>query len=73
MDEDDEITPVLIVAPEYEAPMRPLVLNLRAGAVPGGFERVLEVVAADEAERTGSRERWREYQQRGFQLAKFDM
>jgi DNA polymerase-3 subunit chi len=29
-------------------------------------------VAAEPVERDGSRERWREYQQRGFELRKFD-
>ena len=37
-DEDDDITPVLIVPPEYQAPMRPLVLNLRNEPAPAGFE-----------------------------------
>ena len=73
MDEDDEITPVLIVAPEYEAPMRPLVLNLRAGAVPDGFERVLEVVPADAAAREPSRQRWKDYAARGVVVTKHDM
>ncbi len=48
-DEDDDITPVLIVPPEMQAPMRPLVLNLRDEPVPGDFARVLEVVPADES------------------------
>ena len=73
MDEDDEVTPVLIVAPEYEAPMRPLVLNLRNGAVPGGFERVLEVVPADAASRAPSRQRWKDYAARGLEVSKHDM
>ena len=73
MDEDDEITPVLIVAPEFEAPMRPLVLNLRNGAVAGGFERVLEVVPADAASREPSRARWKDYAARGVVVTKHDM
>jgi len=73
MDEDDEITPVLIVAPEYEAPMRPLVLNLRTTAVAGGFERVLEVVPADAASREPSRVRWKDYAARGLAVTKHDM
>ena len=73
MDEDDELTPVLIVAPEYEAPMRPLVLNLRNACVAGGFERVLEVVPADAASREPSRARWKEYAARGVEVSKHDM
>lgn len=72
-DEDDDITPVLIVAPEFQAPMRPLVLNLRNEAVEGNFERVLEVVPADDSARAPLRERWRQYQTRGIELKKFDM
>jgi len=72
-DEDDAITPVLIVPPEVTTPHRPLVINLREDCAPGLFERVLEVVPADEAERAGSRARWKTYQHAGFELKKFDM
>ena len=72
-DEDDADTAVLIVPPGVETPDRPLVVNLRETCPTGQFQRVLEVVAADPAERTGSRTRWREYQQRGFELLKNDM
>ena len=56
-DEDDAITPVLIVPPGMATADRPLVLNLRDDCAPGLFERVLEVVPADEAQRSGSRAR----------------
>jgi DNA polymerase-3 subunit chi len=72
-DEDDDIVPVLIAPPECDAPLRPLVLNLRAAAVPAGFERVLEVVPADESARGPLRERWKQYQGRGVEVNKFDM
>jgi DNA polymerase-3 subunit chi len=36
-------------------------------------EVVKEVVAADPAEREGSRLRWSEYKRRGYELRKFDM
>ena len=73
LDEDDDLSPVLIVSPEYDAPMRPLVLNLRAEAVPGGFERVLEVVPADASAREPLRQRWKDYAARGLEVAKHDM
>jgi len=73
VDEDDDLAPVLIVAPEFEAPMRPLVLNLRAEAVTGGFERVLEVVPADASAREPLRARWKDYAARGLEVAKHDM
>jgi DNA polymerase-3 subunit chi len=72
-DEDEDLVPILIAAPETDAPLRPLLLNLRAQAVQGAFERVLEVVPADEAARGPLRERWKAYQTRGFELKKFDM
>lgn len=71
-DEDGE-TPVLIASPEYDAPMRPLVINLRDAAVEGGFDRVLEVVPADPAAREPLRERWKQYRARGLQVTKHDM
>lgn len=72
-DDDDAITPVLIVAPESQTADRPLVINLRDECAPGLFERVLEVVPADETDRAGSRARWKTYQQAGFDVKKFDM
>ncbi|WP_426662397.1 DNA polymerase III subunit chi [Rhodanobacter aciditrophus] len=72
-DDDDADTAVLIVPPGVDTPDRPLVINLREGCPGGNCQRVLEVVAADPAERDGSRERWREYQRRGFELHKNDM
>jgi len=71
--EDDAITAVLIVPPDVATPDRPLVINLRDECAPGLFERVLEVVPADEAERLGSRERWKTYKAAGFDVAKHDM
>ncbi len=72
-DEDDTITAVLIVPPGVDAGDRPLAINLRDDCAFGRHERVLEVVAADPAERDGSRARWREYQARGYTLEKHDM
>ena len=72
-DEDDAVTPVLIVAPGIETPDRALVINLRDECAPGLFERVLEVVPADEAQRLGSRERWKTYKAAGFEVNKHDM
>lgn len=71
--EDDEVTPILVVPPGAETPPRPLVINLRDEAAGGEFQRVLEVVPADASAREPLRARWREYQQRGFELTKHDM
>ena len=72
-DDEDELTPILILAPDTDFPMRPMVINLRDAAVEGDFDRVLEVVPADPAARAPLRERWKQYQARGLQLNKHDM
>ena len=72
-DDDDAITPVLIAPPQTQVADRVLVINLRDDCAPGLFERVLEVVPAGEAQRAGSRQRWKTYQHAGFEVKKFDM
>jgi DNA polymerase-3 subunit chi len=72
-DEEDELAPVLIATPDMDVPMRPLVLNLRDAAVEGAFERVLEVVPADESARGPLRERWKAYKARGLEVKSHDM
>jgi DNA polymerase-3 subunit chi len=72
-DEDDDLTPVLIVPPEQSPPMRPLAINLRDTAVAAGFERVLEVVPADASAREPSRARWKHYAAAGVTVSKHDM
>ena len=71
--EEDAVTAVLIVPPGRETPDRPLVINLREDCAPVRFERVLEVVPADDAERAGSRRRWQAYREAGFEVLKHDM
>ncbi|AFC86778.1 DNA polymerase III subunit chi [Frateuria aurantia] len=72
-DADDASTAVLIVLPGTTTPDRPLIINLRDEIAGGDYQRVLEVIAADPAERDGSRQRWRQYQALGLELAKHDM
>lgn len=73
LDEDEEEAEVLIAPPEADVALRPLVINLRDAAVEGAFDRVLEVVPADESARGPLRERWKHYQARGLKLKKHDM
>ncbi len=72
-DEEDDLTPVLIAAPEVDTPSRALVINLRPTAFEGPCERVLEVVPADADAREPLRERWLQYKARGFEVNKYDM
>ncbi|MFZ5607900.1 MAG: DNA polymerase III subunit chi [Pseudomonadota bacterium] len=73
LDEDEDETPILIAPPGIDAPLRPLLINLRDAAPQGAFERVLEVVPADPAARGPLRARWKHYQAQGFDLRKYDM
>ncbi len=72
-DEEDDLTPILIATPDIDAALRPLVINLRDAAVEGGFDRVLEVVPADESAREPLRARWMQYKARGMDVKKHDM
>ena len=72
-DEDDDITPILIVSPGTDTPDRALVINLRDDIAPGTWDRVLEVVPADESARAPLRERWRQYKARGVELSSHEM
>jgi DNA polymerase III subunit chi len=73
VDVDEEEAAVLIAPPEVDAPLRPLVINLRDAAVDGPVDRVLEVVPADESARGPLRERWKQYKARGFEVKSHDM
>ncbi|THD12169.1 DNA polymerase III subunit chi [Metallibacterium scheffleri] len=72
-DYDDADTAVLIAPPGLDTPDRALIINLRDEPCARACQRLLEVVPADADARSGSRERWRAYQQRGYTLAKHDM
>ena len=68
-------TPVLI-ASDAETPQAcDLLLNLGAECPPHfeRFERLLEVVAADEAERDAGRARYRFYRERGYKITNHDL
>jgi DNA polymerase-3 subunit chi len=73
VDVDEDEAAVLIAPPEVDAPLRPLVINLRDAAVEGAFDRVLEVVPADDSARGPLRERWKQYKARGLDVTKHDM
>lgn len=73
VDADEDEAEVLIAPPDADVPLRPIVINLRDDAVEGTFERVLEVVPADENARGPLRERWKQYQALGLDVNKHDM
>ena len=72
-DADEDEAAVLIALPDTDAPLRPLLINLRDAAPQGVFQRVLEVVPADASARGPLRERWKYYQSLGFDVKHHDM
>lgn len=69
-------SPVVLAAPDAGAlPHRQVLVNL-GDDVPAGFERferLIEVVTPDEADRMAGRARWQHYKQRGYALKRHDL
>lgn len=72
-EDSDPDTAILIAPPGVDTPDRPLLINLRDTVPQRSFERVLEIVPAEDSARQGSRTRWRQYQKAGVALGKHDM
>jgi DNA polymerase III subunit chi len=68
-------TPVLIASEADMPPACELLLNLGAECPPHfeRFERLLEVVPADDAERQAGRSRYRFYLERGYKISTHDL
>ena len=68
-------TPVLIAAGEETPAGCALILNLSAQAPPHftRFERLFEVITAEEADRAAGRDRYRYYLDRGYKIANHDL
>ena len=68
-------TPVLIASGEDTPPGCELLLNLSAECPPhfARFDRLLEVVSAEEADRAAGRGRYRFYLERGYKIANHDL
>ena len=68
-------TPVLIATGEETPQDCGLILNLSAAAPPhfARFERLFEVVPAEEAGRAAGRERYRFYLDRGYKISNHDL
>lgn len=66
---------VLATADATGLPHQQVLVNL-GEAVPAGFERferLIEVVTGDEADRIAGRARWRHYAERGYALKRYDL
>jgi DNA polymerase-3 subunit chi len=73
-----DATPILLALEPAAAPPSDVLLTLDDDAPPefaalfGRYERVIEVVSRDEAERTRARSRFKAYKDHGFQPTTFD-
>lgn len=68
-------SPVVLADDPAAAPHQQVLLNLGA-EVPAGFERferVIEVVGLDDADRQLARTRWRHYADRGYAMTRHDL
>ena len=68
-------TPVLLALSAPDAVTRDVLVNL-GPQVPAGFgrfERLVELVGADDADREAARERWRYYRDRGYEIRNHDV
>lgn len=68
-------SPVVLAASARTAPHQHVLVNLGAG-VPDGFERferLIEVVTVDEADRQQARRRWKHYADRGYAIERADL
>ena len=67
-------SPVVLSQAAHAAPHQEVLVNLGPG-VPAGFERferLIEVVTADEEDRVQGRRRWKHYADRGYAILKHD-
>lgn len=71
-----ERSPVMMVTDVQQAPaMADVLVNLTDTIAPGfeRFARVIEVVSTDLADRDLARQRWRQYTERGYTIARHDL
>ena len=68
-------TPIILTHTETLPDDRPLMINLGRVMPPGfaRFERLIEVVTADDADREQGRARWKFYRDRGYPIGTHDL
>lgn len=68
-------TPILLASEPVDSPHHDVLVNLGA-VLPdffSRFERLIEIVGADEIERAQARSRWRHYKDRGYPIETYDL
>ena len=68
-------TPIWLAEQADDAPPRPVMVHLGDEPAIGfeSFERLVEVVSTDPAERDAARQRWRHYASRGYAIERHDV
>ena len=68
-------TPVIIAHEPHEFHHHEVLVNLQPEWPPffSRFERLVEIVSTDEADKAAARQRWKFYKDRGYQLQSHDM
>ena len=68
-------TPIILAGDGDEPPHHDALLNLGDGEPPyfATFERLLEIVSTDEADKERARGRWSFYKKRGYEIAVHDV
>lgn len=68
-------TPVIIAHQPHEFHHHRVLVNLRTEWPPffSRFERLIEIVSKDEADKAAARARWKFYKDRGYQMQSHDM
>lgn len=69
------VTPVLLASADAQPAHHDVMVNLGSGTPPlfGRFDRLVELVGTDEADRVAARERWRFYRDRGYPMTTHDL
>lgn len=70
------VSPIVLAAQLQDLPHHDVLINLTAQVLEGfeRFERVVEIVSSsDEMDRQEARMRWRDYETRGFSIARHDL
>ena len=68
-------SPVVLTGSPRSAPHHQVLLNLGEAVPPGyeTFERLIEVVTGEAADRQAARERWKHYAARGYAIKRHDL
>lgn len=67
-------TPIWLLEAAADAPDHDVLLNLAQDVAPGfeRFDRVIEIVSTNDAERATGRERWKHYASRGYTITRHE-